>query len=41
MERFVRAAAELGDVGPPAVDEVLALAEAHGVRMTRSLEEVA
>ena len=41
MERFVRAAAELGGDGPPAVEQVVALAEAHGISMTRSLEEVA
>ena len=36
MERFVRAS-ELGATPPAAV---VALAEAHGINMTRSLEEV-
>jgi mannose-6-phosphate isomerase-like protein (cupin superfamily) len=37
MERFVRAA---GDLAEPRVEEVLALAAAHGVELTRPLEEV-
>ena len=41
MERFVRAAGELGADGPPDVDDVVALAEAHGVSITRPLSEVA
>ena len=41
MERFVRAAGELGGDGPPGVEQVLALAAAHGITMTRPLEEVA
>ena len=38
MERFVRAA---GDLGEPGIEDVLALASAHGVELTRPLEEVA
>jgi mannose-6-phosphate isomerase-like protein (cupin superfamily) len=38
MERFVRA---VGDLGEPGIEEVLALAAAHGVELTRPLEEVA
>jgi mannose-6-phosphate isomerase-like protein (cupin superfamily) len=38
MERFVRAA---GDLGEPGIEDVLALAAAHGVELTRPLEEVA
>jgi mannose-6-phosphate isomerase-like protein (cupin superfamily) len=38
MERFVRA---VGDLGEPAIEEVLTLAAAHGVELTRPLEEVA
>jgi mannose-6-phosphate isomerase-like protein (cupin superfamily) len=34
LERFVRAAARLAADGPPAMAEVLALAERHGVEMT-------
>ena len=41
MEAFVRAAGELGGNGPPGVEEVLAVAEAHGISMTRPVEEVA
>ena len=41
MEAFVRAAGELGGDGPPGVEQVLAVAEAHGISMTRPLEEVA
>ena len=38
MERFVRAAGDLGEAG---IEAVLALAAAHGVELTRPLEEVA
>jgi mannose-6-phosphate isomerase-like protein (cupin superfamily) len=38
MERFVRA---VGDLGEPSIEEVLALAAAHGVELTRPLGEVA
>jgi mannose-6-phosphate isomerase-like protein (cupin superfamily) len=38
MERFVRA---VGDLREPGIEEVLALAAAHGVELTRPLEEVA
>lgn len=41
MERFVRAAGELGADGAPEIEDVLALAEAHGVSITRPLCEVA
>ncbi len=41
MERFVRAAGELGADGAPEIEDVLALAEAHGVSITRPLSEVA
>jgi oxalate decarboxylase/phosphoglucose isomerase-like protein (cupin superfamily) len=37
MERFLRAAAALGADGPPAVDDLLALAARHGVETTRPL----
>jgi mannose-6-phosphate isomerase-like protein (cupin superfamily) len=37
MERFFRAAAELAADGPPAIDDVLALAARHGVEVTRPL----
>ena len=39
MERFARAAGDLGRGGTPGQDEVLALAEAHGIRITRSIED--
>jgi len=38
IERFIRAAAELGRGGPPAMEDVLALAAQHGVELTRPLE---
>lgn len=41
MERFIRAAGELAAEGPPRVEQVLAVAEAHGITMTRPLEGVA
>lgn len=34
MERFLRAAGTLAAAGPPAVDEVLALAAQHGIEIT-------
>ena len=37
MERFFRAAAALAVDGPPAMDDVLALATRHGVEITRPL----
>jgi mannose-6-phosphate isomerase-like protein (cupin superfamily) len=37
MERFVRAAAELAAAGPPAIADVFALAERHGIEMTRPI----
>jgi len=39
MERFFRAAGELGGDGPPAPEQVVDLAEAHGITMTRSVQE--
>jgi mannose-6-phosphate isomerase-like protein (cupin superfamily) len=39
MERFARAAGELGRDGAPAEDEVMAVARAHGIELTRSIEE--
>jgi mannose-6-phosphate isomerase-like protein (cupin superfamily) len=39
MERFARAAGELGRDRAPAHDEVLALAQAHGIEITRSIED--
>ena len=39
MERFARAAGELGRHGAPTQDEVLALADAHGIEMTRPVED--
>ena len=39
MERFARAAGDLGRDGTPGQDEVLALAEAHGIEITRSIED--
>jgi mannose-6-phosphate isomerase-like protein (cupin superfamily) len=39
MERFVRAAADLEQGRAPGQDEVLALAQAHGIEMTRSIED--
>jgi mannose-6-phosphate isomerase-like protein (cupin superfamily) len=38
MERFARAAGDLGRDRAPAYDEVLALAQAHGIEITRSIE---
>ena len=39
MERFARAAGDPGRHRAPSQDEVLALAEAHGIEITRSLED--
>jgi quercetin dioxygenase-like cupin family protein len=39
MERFARAAGELGRHRSPGQGEVLALAEAHGIEITRSIED--
>ena len=39
MERFARAAGSLSRDRAPGHDEVLALAEAHGIEITRSLDE--
>ena len=39
MERFARAAAELDGEGAPGQEEVLALAEAHGIEITRSIAD--
>jgi hypothetical protein len=33
MERFVRAAGQLATTGPPRIEDVLALAERHGITM--------
>ena len=41
MERFARAAGALAASGAPEIAEVLALAAAHGIEITRPLEEVA
>jgi mannose-6-phosphate isomerase-like protein (cupin superfamily) len=41
MERFLRAAGELAAHGTPRVEDVLAVAQAHGVEITRPLEAVA
>jgi mannose-6-phosphate isomerase-like protein (cupin superfamily) len=40
MERFAREAGALAQRGGPGMDEVLALAEAHGIEMTRPLNGV-
>lgn len=39
MERFARAAGDLSQDRVPGVEEVLALAKAHGIEITRSIEE--
>jgi mannose-6-phosphate isomerase-like protein (cupin superfamily) len=39
MERFARAAADLDRRRPPRPDDVLALAEAHGIEITRPIED--
>ena len=39
MERFARAAHDLSRGGRPGHDEVLALAEAHGIEITRPIED--
>jgi mannose-6-phosphate isomerase-like protein (cupin superfamily) len=39
MELFARAAGDLGRGGPPAEAEVMALARAHGIEVTRSIDE--
>jgi mannose-6-phosphate isomerase-like protein (cupin superfamily) len=39
MERFARAAAELGRGGSPAADGVMAVAREHGIELTRSIDE--
>ena len=39
MERFARAAGSLSRDRAPGHDEVLALAEAHGIEITRSIDE--
>ena len=39
MERFARAAAELGRDRPPSPEEIVALAEGHGIEITRSIED--
>jgi quercetin dioxygenase-like cupin family protein len=39
MERFARAASDLGRSGAPVEDEVMAVARAHGIELTRSIEE--
>ena len=41
MERFARAAAELATAGDPPANKILAMAEAHGVEITRPVGEVA
>ena len=41
MERFARAAGALAADGTPEIAEILALAAAHGIEITRPLEEVA
>jgi oxalate decarboxylase/phosphoglucose isomerase-like protein (cupin superfamily) len=41
MERFAREAGALALDGPAGMDDVLALASAHGIEMTRPVEEVA
>lgn len=40
LERFARAAAKLGEAGPPPIAEVLALAASHGIEITRMLDSV-
>ena len=40
MEQFAREAGALAQRGTPSVDAVLALAEAHGIEMTRPLDGV-
>lgn len=39
MERFARAAGDLSQDRVPGVEQVLALAKAHGIEITRSIEE--
>jgi mannose-6-phosphate isomerase-like protein (cupin superfamily) len=39
MERFVRAAAALAAAGAPSIEDVLALAEEHGIEMTGPLPD--
>lgn len=39
MERFARAAGDLSQDRVPGVEEVLALAQAHGIEITRSIDE--
>jgi hypothetical protein len=39
MERFVRAAAALGSAEPPDHEDVFERAEAHGIEITRSVED--
>jgi len=41
MERFVRAAARLAATAPPRIEDVLALAERHGITMTGPLNAAA
>jgi oxalate decarboxylase/phosphoglucose isomerase-like protein (cupin superfamily) len=40
MERFAREAGALAEHGKPEIDEVLALASAHGIEITRPLERM-
>jgi oxalate decarboxylase/phosphoglucose isomerase-like protein (cupin superfamily) len=40
MERFAREAGALARSGTPGMDEVLALASAHGIEMTRPVEGI-
>lgn len=40
MEQFAREAGALAERGVPGVDEILALAEANGIELTRPLDDV-
>ena len=41
MEAFAREAAALAEAGPPPIGRVFEVAAAHGIEITRALEEVA
>ena len=41
MEAFAREAAALAEAGPPPIERVFEVAAAHGIEITRALEEVA
>ena len=40
-EAFAREAAALAEAGPPPIERVFEVAAAHGIEITRALEEVA